>query len=53
VKVYEEKDLLSCKFACVLLAIIVAALFLLVQPYISLAEIVTEEILSPHIYFTK
>ena len=50
---YEERDLLSCKLACVLLAIIVAALFLLVQPYINLAEIVTKEIVSPHIYFTK
>ena len=53
VKVYEEKGLLSCKIACILLSIIVAALFLLVQQYISLAEVVAREIASPHIYFAK
>ncbi|HIQ55281.1 MAG TPA: hydrogenase 4 subunit F [Pyrodictium sp.] len=53
VKAYEEKDLLSCKLACLLLAIIVAALFLLVQPYINLAGIVAKEVAFPLSYLAR
>lgn len=50
-KAYKEEGLWSCKLACVLLAAILLTLFALVQPYMGLAKVVVNEIISPTAFF--
>ncbi len=46
-EIYSEKGMTSCKIACVFIAFLVLALFVLVQPYIQVAGVVTDEIVNP------
>ena len=50
---YNETGLWSCKIACILLVAMLVILFVLVQPYISLAEIVAKEITLSNPYFSS